>query len=34
MIHQIPKTQTIIEAVRFRLQRLKHNALEFCGIPL
>ena len=34
MNHQIPKTQTIIEAVRTRQERLKNNAFEFFGISL
>ena len=34
MNHQIPKTQTIIEAVRTRLEHLKNNAFKFFGISL
>ena len=30
MSHQIPKTQPLIEAVRTRLEHLKHNVSEFC----
>ena len=34
MNHPIPTTQTIIEAVRTRLEQLQNNALEFFGISL
>ena len=34
MNHQVPKTQTITEAARTRLEHLTNDALEFCGISL
>ena len=32
MNHQIPERQTIIEAVRTRLEHFKYNCLECCEI--